>query len=236
MSLTLLFAALAAPPDPTAGAGPLPIDLRWSALAAVARVSSGEQAGPVAAAVCVGRKGPDAYLLTAGHALPKGQARKFEFFTRESYPEPGASLIGSDVVVRLDGPDVVLVKVPVAGKPPSVLPLAGVGKRPKRFPAASVSLGCPDGSPPVFRAETLTGKKMVRRDGAEPAYFWETAAAPVGGMSGGPLVDAAGRVIGVCTAASDGRGYFAHVDEIQAGLKQSGFGWLLEPSSEKPAP
>lgn len=236
MVLTLLVAALAAPPDPTAGAGPLPVQLRWPALSAVARVTSGELAGSVASAVCVGRKGSHAYLLTAAHVLPKGQARKFEFFTRESYPEPSASFVGTDEEVRLVGPDFVLVKVDVGTKPIPSLPLAGVGQRPKRFPISAVAIGCPGGSPPVFRTESLTAKKWVRRDGVDPAFFWETAVAPVGGMSGGPLLDAAGRVIGVCSAAHDGHGYFAHLDEIQAGLKLSGLEWLFASSSEKQPP
>jgi hypothetical protein len=236
MPLAVLFAALAAPPDPTAGAGPLPVELRWTAIAAVARVTPGEFAGPVAAAVCVGRRGKDLYLLTASHAYPRADARKFEFFTRESYPEPADSVVGSEVVVRLDGCDVALVKATVGEKPPSILGVAEVGKRPKKFPVKAVSVGCPDGSPPVFRTETLTGKKLVRRERVEPAFFWETAAAPVGGMSGGPLLDTNGRIVGLCTAASAERGYFAHLDEIQAGLKQGGFGWLFEPTSEKSAP
>jgi hypothetical protein len=51
---------------------------------------------------------------------------------------------------------------------------------------------------------------------------------PVGGMSGGPLLDARGRVIGVCSAAKpDGPGYYAHLDEVLAGLKSQGYGWLI---------
>src|SRR5438309_1501178 len=116
MLLPLVFLAVAAPPDPTAVAGPLPAELRWPALTAVARVTSGEQAGPVAAAVCIGRKGQKTYLLTAVHVLPNGKARKFEFFTRESYPEPSASFTGYEDAVRLIGPDVALVALDVGGK------------------------------------------------------------------------------------------------------------------------
>src|SRR5947208_2152031 len=161
MQLSLFLLVLAAPPDPTAGAGPLSAELRWPALSAVARVTPGELAGPVASAVCVGRKDRRAYLLTAAHVLPPGQARKFEFFTRESYPEPAVSFVGSADVVRLAGPDVVLVTVDVGDAKLPVLPLAGPGQRPKRFAVAAVSVGCPEGSPPVFRAESLAGKKWV---------------------------------------------------------------------------
>lgn len=236
MPFPLLLLALAAPPDPTAGAGPLPAALRWPALSAVARVTTGEFTGPVASAVCIGLRDRRAYLLTAAHAFPKGQARKFEFFSRDSYPEPAASFIGSADVIRLAGPDIVLVTVDAGDKSVPVLPLAGPAQRPKRFPVAAVSVGCPAGSPPVFRAESLTAKKWVRREGADAAFFWQAADPPTGGMSGGPLLDASGRVIGVCSAAADGHGYFAHLDEIQAGLKQNGLGWLFETSSEKRVP
>jgi hypothetical protein len=125
-------------------------------------------------------------------------------------------------------PDLVLVRLPAGEEVPAVR-LAGPGQRPKRFPFAAVSVGCPRASPQVVRAERVTDKRLVRRPGGGVAFFWEVAVPPVGGMSGGPLVDPDGRVIGICTAAQDGQGYFTHLDEILAALKREGYSWLAEP-------
>jgi hypothetical protein len=226
----LLALLLALRPDPTAAAKLLPPEARWPAVVGCVRVSGGPTAGPVASAVCVAAHGGYAYLLTASHAVPKGQARVFEFFTPESYPYPAYKVIGGDEELRFEAPDLALVKVPIGSKPVPVLRLAGPGQRPKRFPFEAVSVGCPGGVAPTCRAERIAGKKLVRRSGGAVAFFWEAAERPVGGMSGGPLLDRAGRVIGICTAAQDGRGYFTHADEILAGLKKSGYGWLTAQS------
>ena len=42
-----------------------------------------------------------------------------------------------------------------------------------------------------------------------------------------PLV-VGGKVVGICAAGKDGRGYYAHSDELLAGLNAEGFGWLWE--------
>jgi S1-C subfamily serine protease len=218
---------LLAPPGPLAGADLLPADQRWAAIAGCVRVSSGGDAGAVAAAVCVGYKDGHAYLLTANHAVPKAEARKFEFYTEASYPEAEQAVVGGEVVVRLPEADVALVKVPLQERP-AVLPLAGPGERPKQFPFAAVSVGCPAGETPLTRAEQVVAKRLARRPEGGVAFFWELAQRPVGGMSGGPLLDAKGRVIGVCSAARpDGAGYFAHLDEVLAGLKRHGYSWLF---------
>lgn len=225
----LLTAALATVPAPVFGVAPTPADAQWAALEASPRVGGGPGGGGRnATAVCVGCKDGFAYLLTAAHVVPKGEPRAYEFFTRQSYPKAARTFTRGEVVVRLTDPDIALVKLPIGDARVPVVRLAGAGERPKRFPVLAVAVGCPEAVPPVCRLEKIVEKSFVRRPGGGDAFFWKSSAALVGGMSGGPLLDERGRVIGVCAATQNGSGFFVHLDEIHFGLKQNGYGWLFE--------
>ena len=219
--------ALALRPSPVALGLPAGAAAQWDAVAAVARVTGGINA-PVGSAVCVGLRDSDAYLLTAAHVVPPGGAREYQFFSRASYPAPAWSAVGGDVVWRSPACDAALVRLPLAVAKPGVARLAGPLDRPKRFPVPAWAVGCPAGVAPACRAETLVGRPIVARPRDELAYFWQTQTAAAGGMSGGPLFDPQGRVIGVCAAASGGGGFYTHHDEILVGLKLAGYGWLAE--------
>ena len=235
--LPLAYVFLTVPSVPFPPAGLIPVDAQWAAMAACPRVSAGptrvsegpEGGGLVATAVCIGHRDGFAYLLTASHAVPDGEARAYEFYTRESYPKPARVLTHGEVVVRLADPDIALIKLPEAGEPVRVLPLAGPGGRPKRFPFAGVSLGCADGGLPRCRDEKVVEKVLVRRPGGGVAFYWRVAVPLVGGMSGGPLLGADGKVIGICSATQGGVGYCTHLDEVLYGLEQNGYGWLFRP-------
>ena len=131
------------------------------------------------------------------------------------------------VVVRLQAADVALLKVAMTDSPPT-LKLAAPGRRPKAFTVPVFSVGCTDGDAPTAAPDTLRAKRIVRRPGDEVAFFWETSTPGRRGRSGGPLIDENNRVIGVCSATQDGNAYYAHLDEIQAGLKRFGYAWLYD--------
>ncbi len=200
---------------------------QWDAIQACARLATGERAGPVATGVCIGVRGDKAYLLTANHAVPPGEGRTYEFFPRSGFPANKRTVFGGEIVLRVNSCDVALVELRFKGLPPPVCPLAAYPARPKVFPAPVLAAGCPGGVPPMAREVVLTGKAFVKRPGDQQAFFWRATAAPVGGMSGGPLLDSANRVVGICVASQGGDGYYAHADEIEAALRKGGFGWLI---------
>jgi len=226
--IPFLFAALAllVRSNPTVPDTAVSVETQWAVITATARVSDGVRSGG-ATAVCIGNSKGMAYLLTAEHAVPKGEARVYEFFTRDSHPKSARSLTDGEVLFRLPDSDLALVKIPNGAEPLPVIRVAGPGQRPKRYPFAAISVGCPGISPPVVRLEKITGKTMVHRPNDGLAFFWQLAETPIVGMSGGPLLNAEGRIIGVCCAFQDGIGYFTHLDEVLAGLKRNGYGWLI---------
>ncbi len=180
-------------------------------------------------AVCVGHKDGFAYLLAAAHALPPDQAQTLQFFA-PGQDDPDRELTGVEVLLRLPDPDLLLVRATVGGEPVPELPLVGRGKKPKLLPAPATAVGCPGGKPPAVRPDVVLARRVVRRPGGALGVFWETESAPVGGMSGGPLLDREGAVIGVCSAVSltNGRGYFTHADEILAALAGGDHRWLVK--------
>jgi hypothetical protein len=73
--------------------------------------------------------------------------------------------------------------------------------------------------------------RRARREGRESALFWEVGRKEAEGRSGGGLVDRRGALLGVCSGTNKEKSYFCHVDEIRAFLKETGFGWVVEPES-----
>jgi S1-C subfamily serine protease len=202
----------------------LPAEAQWRAILACPRVVIGGEGFGTAAVV--GHKGGFAYLLTAAHVVEPRAKLEFHAFTRDSYPLTARVLKESEVVLRLTDPDVALVRVKVGEEPLATVRLAPPGQRPRRFPFAAVSIGGGFGGAPTAWAETVTAK-VLKRKGEDPqAFFWQTGRTPDKGRSGGPLLDADARLIGICAATTEAHGYYAHLDEILAGLKRNKYDWL----------
>jgi S1-C subfamily serine protease len=174
--------------------------------------------------VVVGTKDGFAYVLTAAHVVkydgvevrfrPNGSA-KDEWYADEP-----------KVLERWPDPDIALVRFRIGGNRVPVLPLAGPGDRPRAFPAAVRAVGA-EGEAATAWFDQIRAKRFVRKAKDAVAFYWETELPPVGGRSGGPLLDDRGRVIGICSANQGGLGYYTHTDEILAALKRGGYGWLV---------
>lgn len=222
------FAVLLLPRGPVAADAAVTADAQWAAVRGTFRLRALTGQRGTATGVCVGRKDGFAWVLTAAHAVAEADDREADLFTPASYPVPSRTYKAVATVQKWPVPDVALVKVPVGDEPVPVVPLAKPFDRPKRYPADAVSVGCSDGAAPTCRVEVISARRLVNRPADGVAFFYQTAAPPVAGRSGGPLLDAAGRVIGLAAAAQDNTGFYAHADEILAGLKKAGYAWLWE--------
>jgi S1-C subfamily serine protease len=200
------------------------LDAHWRAVLACPRVSVPDSAHGTG--IVIGVKDGFAYLLTANHVAAADRV-EVQFTSRENYPKPAWYGDGATVVARWPDPDLALVRFPVGKHEVTVLPLAPAGQRPKAFPVRAASVGAATDDAATARGETVEAKVFVKREGKGGAFFWRTKTPPEPGRSGGPLLDARGRVIGIAVAARDGVGYYAHHDEILAALKRGGHGWLI---------
>ena len=209
-----------------------PAEAQERAVAATVRLKNTTQACD-GSGVLVGRIGPVVYVLTAAHIADKDDKLTVSIFTKDSYPKPAHEYMG-ELIARQEEQDLAVIRFTTSDElpgfarpyPPAKIPDA------KDFPALTV--GCDDGAAPTCVAVAVAGKKRVRRRaGEETALVWEIKSPPKPGRSGGPLLDREGRLLGVCSGAADGKGYYAHAEAIYAFLKQNGLEVLADEEPKK---
>ena len=174
----------------------------------------------------IGQKGAFAYVLTAEHVIDIGELT-IETFHRD--PTGTAIATKADVVLRSLSADLAVIRVPISNDLPVPLKVSSLNRDPA-IDRPAVLLGCANGDSPgwmVFHVHSETER-------SQGAKFWLTQEAPRPGQSGGPLVDADGYLIGVCSASWGDQGLFGSTEEIHALLKRAKLTSLLSSSDEPP--
>jgi S1-C subfamily serine protease len=199
---------------------------RAAAVAATVRLVNPGGRGDGTGAV-VGRSGPHLYVLTAAHVVEGTD--KVEIHTYAAGEARGVYKGGEVVARTKDARDLALVRLATSDETPGRLRICPGRRLPRAVGFAALSVGCADGKAPSGRDETVTGKKLIRRPGDKEAVLtWEVKQRPAEGRSGGPLVDARGYLVGVCSGASGREGYYVHAEVVHEFLKANAYAWLLD--------
>ncbi len=233
MIMLWLLLCLSAAQVPTLESKDFTKPVQQAAVTATVRVAN-VSAGSDGSGVLLHREGPYAYVLTANHVVDKAKQLNIYVFSAASYPKEAKVYKGAVVLARDARTDLAVLRVatrdtlPVAALCP--LKQAPVGKG-----FAVLAVGCRLGGEPQPLLDVVQAVPMIRRPGAaEAVQSWETAKAQVRGRSGGPLFDRQGRVIGVASGTSAGKGYYTHLREIHDFLKRNALDWLAE-AAKQPA-
>jgi S1-C subfamily serine protease len=201
-------------------AGDFPAEVEAAARAVTVRVANLSR-NLDGSGTLVGQGKGGIYVLTAAHLAEDDDRLEISTFNDASYPKPAAVYRNVTVVAREPDADLALLRLDTADRPTAVVGRCPPAEVPRgRF--TGLTVGCTGGRAPSCLPDAISGKRHVRRPGAAAAWFWEAETPQAVGRSGGPLLDGRGRLLGVCSGRSDGKGYYAHLDELQRFLKRHG--------------
>ncbi len=177
--------------------------VRDDALRATVRVSG-------ASGSIVGRLNDSLIILTARHVGP-GQVSLW----------PHDEWSGeAKLIAEHPHADMVLLRLPYHRTPPGCFRIAKNDSR-----AANLSVGFPNSGDLVCLPQRVLETTNI---GGFNGRFYLTSSMTPPGCSGGPLVDSAGEVVGVCYGYQGNRGLFGSLQEVHALCRIAGLAWLYE--------
>lgn len=201
-----------------------PEDIEAAAKAATVRVDFGS-------GVIIGRDNETYYILTAAHCVGPRGIVKVTTFAGSPVLKPDRVYDLAEVVARNKESDIALVRVVSRDKLPEVIQVCPKSAVPRQK-VRVLTVGCNKGPPNCYVDEVREREVVLRKYGSKTIAFWESGVPPAPGRSGGPIIDAEKRVLGVCCAGNDEKGvwkgYYCHIDEIHKFLEQNQFKWLME--------
>jgi S1-C subfamily serine protease len=171
------------------------------------------------------------YVLTSAHLFMPGDLLSVIVFPKAS-PLPQA-LFKVTSVGQSDRFEQDLAVLLVQGAPElEIMPLAAPKVVPAKMPFACYSLNCGPLQLATSRPETGLGVEKPKKKGGKAAEFWKVKDLPEPGRSGGPLIDADGRLLGICSADDKKAGYYTHINEIRAFLRAKTVFYKTDPKED----
>jgi len=168
-------------------------------------------------------------VLTADHIIDGGKTVDVLVYTATTYPKPTRVLRDARVIANSATRDLALVRTsntPIRVAPLAICPLSEL---PKQSSFWTMTIGCGNGKPPTPLLDHVDASPMVQRpDAKHPVRLWQLHQAQSLGRSGGPMVDQQLRLLGIGSGTSGGHGYYCHLTEIDAFLRDNGFDSLIQ--------
>lgn len=214
------------------GAEAIPFKVKAATRLATVRVVRPAQ-GSDGSGVIIKQERGFVYVLTAAHLVQGSDKVEVHTFSATSYPRAAAAFRDVEVLAQAREPDLAVLRIRSRDSIPGILPLCPKSLVPAERSFSALTSGCTAGKAPTVLVVTVGDKKRIRRPGERATTLaWEVARGSAKGRSGGPLVDRRGYVLGIASGASDGKGYFAHPQEIHRFLERHALDWLGEARKE----
>jgi Trypsin-like peptidase domain len=214
----------------------VPQDIQIKTVIATVRVVDRSR-NAVGTGVVFGQDERGAYILTASHLIDQLDRLEIQFFKADNYPRPSEIVSEPRIVARSNKMrDLVILHVGLQNGVPKPIVLPADEKSAAEKPFVTVGVGCMSGDVPrLYSAKVLAARPGTREEGEPAVLFWEVEGGGGGGRSGGPLIDANGLLIGICSGTNKDKTYYVHASEIRAFLRENHLEQFLGDPKAAPA-